>query len=200
MSPSAITSGWPGRVRSPSTVSRPALSTSAPVSCPSSRARGFAVTPAAQITVLVGIVSVSPSFSAIVTESSSMLTTVRLSITVTPSPSSDRLALADSESGKLVSTRSRASTMITRAALESMKRKLPFSVSRASSAICPDISTPVGPAPTTTKVSSARRASGSLIISAASKARRRFERTEIALSSVLTSAAYCRHSSCPKYE
>ena len=81
-----------------------------------------------------------------------------------------------------------------------MVRKLRRSVSRASSAICPDISTPVGPAPTTTNVSCAWRASGSSIISAASNARRISARTAIALSSVLTSAAYSRQSSCPKYE
>src|SRR5205085_166886 len=51
MSPSAKTSGRPGSVRSGSTVTRPARSTSAPVSSPSCLARLEAVTPAAQITV-----------------------------------------------------------------------------------------------------------------------------------------------------
>ena len=90
--------------------------------------------------------------------------------------------------------------MITRAVVESMLRKLRRSVSWASSAICPDISTPVGPAPTTTKVRCACRSSESGMISAASKARRISARTAIALSSVLTSAANSRQSSCPKYE
>ena len=141
------------------------------------------------MTVLAMIRSVAPSGSTTVTESSSIPTTVRLSSVVTPSPSSERCALAEREGGKLVSTRSSASIMMTRAVRESMARKLRRSVSRASSAICPDISAPVGPAPTTTKVSCARRASESSIISAASKARRICARTAIALSSVLTSAA-----------
>ena len=43
MSPSASTSGWPGRVRSGSTATRPARSSSAPVSSPSWAARPDAV-------------------------------------------------------------------------------------------------------------------------------------------------------------
>jgi hypothetical protein len=82
----------------------------------------------------------------------------------------------------------------------SISRKSPGSVSRASSAICPAISTPVGPAPTTTNVSHGARRSGSDSFSAASNALRMRPRTVSALSSDLTSAAYRLHSSWPKYE
>ncbi|COX21572.1 Uncharacterised protein [Mycobacterium tuberculosis] len=51
-----------------------------------------------------------------------------------------------------------------------MCRNAPFNVCSASSAICPAISTPVGPAPTTVNVSSLARRSGSLDRSACSKA------------------------------
>ena len=60
MSPSAKTSGWPGRVRSASTVTRPARSRSAPVSSASVEARPDAVTPAAQTTVCVETRRVAP--------------------------------------------------------------------------------------------------------------------------------------------
>jgi hypothetical protein len=73
-------------------------------------------------------------------------------------------------------------------------------VSRASSAICPAISTPVGPAPTTTKVSHPRRRSASDSISAASNALSICARTASALSSDFTSGATPRQSSWPKYE
>ena len=73
-------------------------------------------------------------------------------------------------------------------------------MSRASSAIWPAISTPVGPAPTITNVSQAARRSGSCSISAASKAARMWLRTISALSSDLTSFACSLHSSWPKYE
>ena len=150
------------------------------------------------MTVRVEMRSVPPSGSESVTDSPSMSTTVRLTKIVTPRPSSERAALRDSEAGKPLSTRSSASTRMTRAVRGSMARKSPCSVSRASSPIWPAISTPVGPAPTTTNVISVARASGSLSISAASNARRIGERTSMALSSVLTSAANSRQCSCPK--
>src|SRR5438876_1050792 len=55
MSPSANTSGWPLIVRSGSTVTRPARSSSAPLCAASLAAIEEAVTPAAQMTVRVGI-------------------------------------------------------------------------------------------------------------------------------------------------
>ena len=51
MSPTTCTSGWPGSVRSGSTATRPARSTSAPDCSPRIRPSGLACTPAAQIFV-----------------------------------------------------------------------------------------------------------------------------------------------------
>ena len=193
MSPSANTSGWPGSVRSGSTVTRPAGSRSAPVSSASRPARLEAVTPAAQTTVRVGIRSAST-----VTLSLSMPTTVRPASTVTPTRCSERAAFAESEGGNVVSTRSAASTSRMRAVRGSTLRKSRRSVSRASSAIWPAISTPVGPAPTTTNVSQASRRPRSGSASAASKALRRRVRTTSALSSDFTSAACSRQLVVPE--
>ena len=200
MSPSAMTSGWPGSVRSGSTVTRPARSTSAPAASPSIPASPEARTPAAHTTVRAAIRSLEPSGACSVTDSGSMPTTVRLSIGVAPMRSSERAAFADSDSGNVVSRRSAVSTSSTRAPVGSIRRKSPRSVSRASSPIWPAISTPVGPPPTTTKVSWAACSAGSSIISARSNALSSRERTVIADSSDLTSAACSRHSSWPKYE
>jgi hypothetical protein len=60
------------------------------------------------------------------------------------------------------------------------------------------ISTPVGPAPTTTKVSQACRRPGSCSTSAASNARRIRRRASIRLSIDLSSGAASAHSSWPK--
>jgi hypothetical protein len=138
--------------------------------------------------------------SRIVTPSASTPTTVLLVSTVTPSRSSDRAAFAESEGGNVVSTRSAVSTSRTLPARGSIARKSRRSVSRASSAICPAISTPVGPAPTTTNVSQAARRSRSGSSSAASNALRIRPRALRALSSDFTSSAYSRQSSLPKYE
>ena len=141
-----------------------------------------------------------PPGSSTVTASASTFVTVVFSIGVTPRRSSERLALADSFGGKLVSNRSVVSTSRIRPARVSIVRKSLRSVSRASSPIWPAISTPVGPPPTTTNVSQASRRSGSGSSSAASKAARMRPRTISALSSDLTSAAYSLQSSWPKYE
>src|ERR671928_153344 len=61
MSPTTCTSGWPGRVRSGWTATRPARSTSAPDCSPSSRPSGLACTPAAQIFVAAWIRRVVPA-------------------------------------------------------------------------------------------------------------------------------------------
>jgi len=128
-----------------------------------------------------------------------MSTTVRSSSSVTPRDGSERAALRDREGGKVVSTRSAVSINRTRDCAESMERKSPRRVLRASSAIWPAISTPVGPAPTTTKVSSARRLAGTGSVSASSNALRTRARVARALSSDLTSGAKRRQSSWPKY-
>ena len=92
MSPSANTSGWPGSVRSGSTATLPARSSSAPVSSPRRVASRDAETPAAQMTVRAGMRSVPPGVST-ATDSRSIATTLRSSIGVTPSSSSERAAL-----------------------------------------------------------------------------------------------------------
>ena len=82
-----------------------------------------------------------------------------------------------------------------------LERKSRRSVSRASSAICPAISTPVGPAPTTTKVSQLRRRAGSGSISAASNAPRiAAADVERALERLQLGRVRRAHSSWPKYE
>jgi hypothetical protein len=199
MSPSASTSGWPGTERSPSTARRPARSTSIPACWASMPASGEAVTPAAQMMVRVAMRSVLSSARRTVTLCASTSTTDSPSRPVTPRLSSERSALAERLSGKLVSTRSSASTSRMRAVRGSMLRKSPRT-SRAISAIWPAISTPVGPAPTTTKVSSSAWSAGSGSSSAASKAARMWRRMVSAPSSDLSSAACSCHSSWPKYE
>ena len=114
------------------------------------------MTPAAQTTTRLAMrsdVSVPPSS---VTPAPSIPITVRPAGPSRRGARSDRSAFADSEGGKLVSTRSATSmSRMPRPARGSMLRKSSRSVSRASSAIWPAISTPVGPAPTTTNVSQA---------------------------------------------
>ena len=129
----------------------------APVSSPSSPASGEAATPAAQMTVRAARRSGAPSASSTVTP---------LGVDVGDRVADERrrrraarasaTAFAESDGGKLVSTRSAASTSRMRAVRGSIARKSRRSVSRASSAIWPAISTPVGPAPTTTNVSQVR--------------------------------------------
>ena len=69
-------------------------------------------------------------------------------------------AFSDREPSKAGSSRGPASTRMTRAERGSMVRKSAASALRASSAIAPAISTPVGPPPTTTKVSRRRALGG----------------------------------------
>jgi hypothetical protein len=72
------------------------------------------------------------------------------------------------------------------------------SVARASSAMVPAISTPVGPAPTTTKVSSRRTSAGSPHSSAHSNASSNRSRIDNASSRLLSTWVYCAQSSRPK--
>ena len=69
MSPSTMISGCTGRVRSGSTVTRPARSRSAPVARASTAASGDAATPAAQTIVCDSSRSVPPPGTASVTPS-----------------------------------------------------------------------------------------------------------------------------------
>ena len=200
MSPSANTSGCPGSVRSDSTAIRPARSSSAPVSSPASRPSFDAVTPAAHTTVRVGIRSV---LAGAVGDGHRLGVDPdhgRPSIGVTPMRSSDRCALADSDGGKLVSTRSPASIEQDPAAVRgSTASKSPRSVSRASSRDLARHLDPGRPGRRRPRTSARRRVgSGSVSASAASNALRIRPRTASALSSDLTSAANSRHSSWPK--
>ena len=70
----------------------------------------------------------------------------------------------------------------------------------ASSAICPTSSTPVGPAPITTKVSHSARSVGSAASSAISNFDRMASRVNRASSIVFIPGAYSANSSLPKYE
>ena len=137
------------RVRSGPTTTRPARSFSAPSQC----AADEAATPAAQT-----MVAAASGSSPMVTPSASHCVTGVPSRTSTPSRSSDASAAALSFAGKRGSTRGPASTSTMRASRGSMLRKSWRSATRASSAMAPAISTPVGPPPITTKVSKRRRA------------------------------------------
>ena len=116
----------------------------------------------------------------------------------TPSFSSRAAAFWPSFSPIGGSTAGAASSRITRALVESMWRKAPLSVWSASSAIWPAISTPVGPAPTTTNVSSFSRRTGSLERSACSKAPRMRPRNSRASSMVFIPGAHSAKWSLPK--
>ena len=127
-----------------------------------------------------------------------MPTTLALSCTSTPMPSSSCRAWVDSASPKWLSTAPAASSRTTLVVAGSKLRKLPLSVRRESSAICPAISTPVAPAPTTTKVSQASRASGSVSSSASSYAPKILPRSSRASSMVFMPGAYSAKWSLPK--
>ena len=117
MSPSASTSGWPGSVRSGPTVTRPAaVDLDARTPRRASRPARDAVTPAAQITVRV----VDALGLAVRVADRDRLRRRRRrpcgpTSGVTPSCSSAAPPSRESDSGKLVSTRSAASTSRTRA-------------------------------------------------------------------------------------
>jgi hypothetical protein len=78
--------------------------------------------------------------------------------------------LSDRLSGNGSNTRGAPSSRMICASSGCMERKSFFSVCRAISAIAPEGSTPVGPAPTITNVSQERRCAGSQMRSATSKA------------------------------
>ena len=160
MSPSAKTSGWPGSVRSGSTVTRPARSSSAPVSSPSWPARLEAVTPAAQTTVRAGTLGVP------LRRRSS-----RLGVDADHHPAGEHghaepLAASARPSprataGRSSSTRSRGLDEQDAGRRAGRSRGSRGAGCRAaSSAIWPAISTPVGPAPDDHEGEPARRAAG----------------------------------------
>ena len=170
MSPSTKISGWPGSVRSLPTTTRPERSTSAPVASASSFPSSLACTPAAHTLHWEAMVSAVPSFCLRVTPSASTPVTKAFMRSSTPSFSRDLRALAPSFSPKGGSGADAPSTRTTRALVGSMLRNSPLRVLEASSRICPAISTPVGPAPTTTKVRRRSTTAGSVACSACSKA------------------------------
>ena len=100
--------------------------------------------------------------------------------------------------GKRRQNRRPASTSTMRARAVSMARNSSRSVCRAISASVPASSTPVGPPPTSTNVSSSRWRAGSVSRSARSNASRMRRRIAIASSSVFSPGAYGSHSSWPK--
>ena len=87
-----------------------------------------------------------------------------------------------------------------RAAAVSIRLKFEGRLWRDSSAIWPAISTPVGPAPMTTKVSHAARRSASSSSSASSNAPKIRPRTSSASSIVFMPGAWRANSSRPKYD
>ncbi len=184
MSPTAKTSGWPGSVRSGSTLIRPARSTSAPHASASLPASGDACTPAAQITVRAAMRSVVPSFRVTSTPSASTPVTRAPIRSSTPRSPSSRAAARDRLCPNVASGSSPPSTMITRIVVGSKVRKSPRSARNASSRTCPATSTPVGPAPTTTMVSHSRCSCASIAISAISNAPKMRRRSSSASSIV----------------
>ena len=114
MSPTANTSGCPGRVRSGSTLIRPARSTSAPQASASVPANGDACTPAAQMTVRAAMRSVVPSFRLTSTPRASTPVTRAPRRSSTPRSVSSSVAARDRLWPNVARGSSPPSTMITR--------------------------------------------------------------------------------------
>ena len=182
-------SAWPGTDRSGATLTRPPL----PAGTPSHRATGEASTPAHQMTF-----AASMRLPFATTPSLSIASIGVSSSTSTPIRSSERRAKTASFSGKPDSTRGPASTSRMCAVCGLMWRKSRDNVAWASSASAPAISTPVGPAPTRTKVSKRWRIAGSVTLSASSKASSTRRRINVASSIDLRPGASRGQSSWPK--
>ena len=191
MSPSAKTSGWPGRVRSGLDRDPPrAVDLERPPRSASFAASPEAVTPAAQTRCGRATRSTAPRGSR------RDRVAVDVDDGVAERAASRRAArggaaLRESPSGKPGRTRSRGldEQHAARAGVDRSGSRA-RSVSCASSAICPAISTPVGRAPTTTKVSQALASLGSGSTSAASNAPRMRLRMSSAPASDFSSGAY----------
>ena len=95
---------------------------------------------------------------------------------------------------------STASTRMMRALVGSIRRKSFFSVRWASSAICPAISTPVGPAPTTTKVRARSASTADSASSASSKAPKIRPRSSSASSIDFIPGAWRANPSLPNHD
>ena len=143
-------------------------------------------------------VCASIGLPSIATPRSSTCVTGVPSITSTPIRFNFFRVLRASDSGKVASILGAASIRIMRAEFVSICRKSEASALCASSAIAPAISTPVGPAPTSTNVSSSCTFCGSVSISAASKASKMSRRIDVASIIDFSPGASCSHSGCPK--
>ena len=189
-SPITNTSGCPGRVRSGCTFTRPARSVSAPVCSASIAPSGFAATPAAHTLHTDSTRSVEPSLRLTVKPCESTSVTIASVQISTPRLSSDLRADPPSASPKLGSTSGPPSMRMTRACFGSIRRNSPTRVFDASSRICPAISTPVGPAPTTANVRNRDRSSPSGASSASSNAPKIRARSSSASSMVFMPGAW----------
>ena len=116
----------------------------------------------------------------------------------TPILRSDVAALAESFGPNGASGSLPASKSSTLASSGSRRRNWSRSVRVASSRIWPASSTPVGPAPTSAKVSQRRRSAGSVAVCAISKAPKTRRRITSASASVFIPGACGANSSWPK--
>ena len=157
---------------------------------------GTACTPAAQITVLDSIRSLA-SPTSIVTPCESMAVARAPSRTVTPSSFSPVATFAESFSLNDATSRSPASSRITRTAAGLLRLK-PCFIVRAVRASCPATSTPVGPPPMTTNVAHSVRVASSRARSASSKAANTRLRSSSTSASVFSPHETSFHSSWPK--
>ncbi len=163
------------------------------------RARGEACTPAAQTTVCVAMRSMPVGDSTSMPSPSMLVTRVPVR-TWTPMRSSAVLgfqgqAITERPEDLLVGFDEEHDS-----ALGSIARKSFASVRRASSAICPATSHPVGPPPTTAKVSHLRRSASDGADSASSNAAKIRRRRLRASSIVFIGSEWLANSSRPKYE
>ena len=193
----AKTSGCPGRLQSGLTATRPARSVSAPVLSASIFASGEACTPAAQIRLRHRMVSM-PFGPLTVMDSWSMSMARVFSLISTPIFSSCSWVYFCSFGLNGGSTDGAPSSMMIRASRVLIERKSFGSTLCASSANWPASSTPVGPAPITTKVSHSARSFGSVAISAISYFDRMPSRMYLASSMVFMPGANSANSSLPK--
>ncbi len=141
-----------------------------------------------------------PSGSVTVMPVASTSVTLVPSRTSTPMSVSRLRAAPPSRSPNEGSTVSTASTRMIRAWVGSIRRKSFFRVRLASSAIWPAISTPVGPAPTTTKVSARSASAGVCASSASSKAPKIRPRSSSASSMDFIPGAWRANWSLPNHD
>ena len=199
-SPTTKISGCPGTLVSGATTTRPARSVSAPVRAATRRPNELASTPAAHKIVSAAMRLVDPSGVMTVRPVPSRSVTRVRKRTSTPFERSRSWVSVDSAGWNDGRTRSAASSRMTRLVEGAMLRNSPRRVRLASSAICPAISTPVGPAPTTTNVSALATCAAVPASSARSKAVKIRPRSSRASSTVFMPGANSAKWSLPKYD